>query len=273
MSGFGDLPFGDSPFGGAGIGGGPFEATLEPDATPPRVRLDITTSATSVTIWRVAQDGIKTLVRTSDGGPLPVSGGSAFIYDPEAPYGVPVSYVTDTGMRSDTVVLDVPDVWLVHPQVPSRSMPIRVSAVSDRTAPANLSVRYPLGRQFPIVASDGRRKAATYTLTLFTADAGELAALTALLDDLSPLLLNVPASRGWVGHGTEYVAVGDLTGSIPGVRVNSSARTWSLPCSVVDRPAGGSQAFVTYGYLYAQLPTYGDWKASGKTYGQLFDPE
>jgi hypothetical protein len=273
MAGFGNAPFGTSPFGIGGTGTAPLVATVQLDATPPRVRLDVTSSATSVTIYRVATDGTKTVVRTSDGGPLSVSGGSAFLYDPEPPYGKQVYYVTDSGARSETVVVDVDDIWLTHPAVPSRSCKVRVAEISDRQAAANQSTRYPLGRKYPIVASDGKRKAATYTLTLKTETADELAALERLLDDLSPLLLNIPAGMGWIGTGTEYVACGDLALANPTEYAGDGYREWSLPCSVVDRPAGGSQAFVTYDYLYALYPTYNDWKATGKTYNQLFDPD
>ena len=248
-------------------------ATPQPDATPPRIRLDITTDQTSLTVYRVAADGSTVAVRTYDGGPLTVTGGSTFLYDPEAPQGEPVSYTTDdpatTG--SATVTVDSGQVWLTHPNAPSRSVPVRVSAVSDRTAPANQSVRYPLGRQFPIVANDGQRKAPAYTLTVLTSGDGDAAALEALLNDLSTLLLNVPASRGWVGMGTEYVSVGDLAVSNPGRVVTSVNRLWDLPCTVTDRPSGGSMAFNTYGTSKTLYATYAARKAAHATYGAAFD--
>jgi hypothetical protein len=248
-------------------------ATAEPTATPPRVRLDLTTNKTSLTVYRVALDGTKTPVRTYDGGPLPVSGSTALLYDPEAFFGQPYTYTTDdtatTASASVTVNSDVP--WLVHPGVPTRSMPVEIADMSDRQAPANQSVRYPLNRRFPIVANDGQRKADSYTLTLRTTGQVELEALQELLDDLSVLLLNVPADPTWVDLSSEYVAVGDLARANPGRYVQFDKRLWSLPCSVTDRPAGGSQAFNTYAKSTALYATYSARLAAHATYGAAFD--
>lgn len=269
--GFGQQAFGTSPFGTGGPAFSPLMATPEPNSVPPRIRLDVTTSASWVTIYRVSADGTKSVVRTYDGGPLPVPGASTFIYDPEPPYQEPITYITDTGLSSGAVILDVPNVWLVHPAVPARSVQLDLVSVSDRTSVANLSVRYPLGRSFPIVAGDGVRKAPSYTLVLRTSGAAAAAALDAILADLSPLLLNVPASSGWIDPARNYIAAGDLTRSNPGVKGYVTDRYWSLPCSVVDRPAGGTQAFNTYGYSKSLYPTYAARKAAAATYGAAFD--
>lgn len=248
-------------------------ATAEPTATPPRVRLDITTNKTSLTVYRVAADGSKTPVRTYDGGPLPLAGTTAVLYDPEALFGKAYTYTTDdtatTASASVTVSASVP--WLVHPGVPTRSVPVEIADMSDRQAPANQSVRYPLNRRYPIVANDGQRKADSYTLTLRTDGQDELDALADLLDDLSPLLLNVPNDPTWVDLSSEYIAVGDLTRANPGGFVQFEKRTWSLPCSVVDRPAGGSQAFNTYAMSKALYATYADRYAAHATYGAAFN--
>lgn len=248
-------------------------ATAEPTATPPRVRLNITTNKTSLTIYRVAVDGSKTPVRTYDGGPLPVSGSTALLYDPEALFGQAYTYTTDdtstTASGAVTVNSDVP--WLVHPGVPTRSVPVEIADMSDRQAPASQSVRWPLGRRFPIVANDGQRKADTYTLTLRTNGQDELTALQALLDDLSVLLLNVPDDPEWVDLSSEYVAVGDLSRANPGGFVQFDKRLWSLPCSVTGRPSGGSQAFNTYAKSTGLYATYATRLAAHATYGAAFD--
>jgi hypothetical protein len=130
-----------------------------------------------------------------------------------------------------------------------------------------------LGRRFPIVANDGVRKADTYTLVVRTTGQPELTALKALLADLSTLLLSVPADGGWIDLSTEYVTVGDLTRANRGGFVQYEHREWSLPCAVADRPTGGTQAFITYGYSHNLYPAYGDRKAAHATYGEAFDPE
>lgn len=248
-------------------------ATVEPAATPPRVRLDVTTTSTSITLYRVAQDGTQTAVRSYDGGPFPVTAGTLVAYDPEAPAGLPVSYTADgTGVTGSAVVTVTSDrVWLSHPGVPSRSQPVTVAKLSERSYEANQSVRYPLGRRFPIAASDGKRKAAAYDLTIRTTTLDDMGAIELLLDDLCPLLLNVPADKGW-GQVAEYVAVGKVTAGRIVQWGPQPMREWLLPCSVVDRPPGGSQVDNTYGASLALYPTYADRYAAQATYGQAYDP-
>lgn len=250
-------------------------ATAEPTAIPPRVRLDVTTSATSIALYRVAVDGTRTPVRSYDGGPFPVTAGTLVAYDPEVPFDLPVTYTADgsgvTGSAAVTVTDAASRAWLVHPGVPSRSSVVALRALSARSYDANLSVRYPLARRYPIAASDGRRKAATYEMTLITETLADLGPLELLLNDLSPLLLNVPGSLGF-GQPAEYVSVGKVTcgrlvqvGDIP-------YREWTLSCSVVARPPGGSQVDNTYGKSLSLYATYAARYAAQSTYGLAFDP-
>lgn len=248
-------------------------ATAEPGATPPRVRLDVTTNQSTITLYRVAQDGTRTPVRSYDGGPFPVSGGTLVAYDSEVPLGLPFTYTADgTGVtNSGTVTVDDDRVWLQHPGIPSRSQIVELRGLSARSYEADVAVRYPLGRQFPISASDGQRKAATYEMTLITESVADMGPLEELLDDLSPLLLNVPPVLG-LAQPSEYVSVGRVTvgrlvqiGDVP-------HREWSLPCSVVARPPGGSQVDNTYAKSLALYPTYGARYAAHATYGLAFDP-
>jgi hypothetical protein len=247
-------------------------ATTEPTATPPRVRLNITTDQTTLTLYRVAADGTKTVVRSYDGGPFPVSGTALVAYDPEAPFGLPVSYTADgSGVtNSGVVTLTVDQGWLTHPGVPTRSRSITVRSWGERSYAANQSVRYPLGRKYPIVASDGRRKAAVYDLTVLTSTLADMGDLESMLDDLAPLLLQIPSSKGW-GLVSEYVAVGDVKqGRI--VRIAAEPmREWTLPCSVVARPPGGSQVYNTYAKSTALYATYAARKAAHTTYGAAFN--
>lgn len=247
-------------------------ATAEPTATPPRVRLNVTTNQATITLYRVAQDGTKTVVRSYDGGPFPVSAGTLVAYDPEAPVGLPVSYTADgAGVTNSSVVtVTTTDVWFTHPGVPSRSQIVELASLSPRVSDANQSVRYPLGRKYPIVASDGVRKAPSYEVKVLTDSLAELGALDALLADLSPLLLQVPPSLEW-GQASEYVTVGQVSmgrlvqiGDVPW-------REWTLPCSVVARPPGGSQVYNTYARSKSLYTTYGARKAAHATYGAAFN--
>ena len=243
---------GTDPWPGPDSGGGPFTITLtpEPDATPPRVRIDVTdlTSAlTSVTVRRLDPDGRYRKVRTSDDGPLVLEAGAATLYDYEAPYGQLVTYTTDAaGSPSVTTTLDVADIWLIHLQVPARSVLVpKVSDLGNRSYDLDVGVFPILEREFPLTATAGARQAASGTLTVGTFTLAELQALKDVLADGSVLLLNVPQSLGW-GFPTSYL-------QFFGVDENRvidygpwQHRDWPLPYQTVDRPAGGTQAGVSW---------------------------
>lgn len=276
MSGFGDQPFGTSPFGTGGPGtggGGPLVATVEADHVPPRVRLDVTdtTGLQSVTITRLDPDSVYRKVRTSDDQPLPLSGGQATVYDYEAPPGYPLTYSTDqTGTPTATVTVDTDVPWLVHLGVPSRSVTISLRAGSndEEIWDIDQGVFAVLERSDPIVATAGARLLPSSTLILSVESAGELAAMRLLLSDGSPLLLSVPPSLD-VGLSTCYIAVGQVKPQRPANSPGtSSLRDLELPYQQISRPAGGTQAWITWAdvatrsgddYTAAAGSTYATW--------------
>ena len=247
-------------------------ATPEPAATPPRVRLNVTTDQSTLVLYRVAQDGTKTVVRSYDGGPFPVPGTTLLTYDVEAPLGLPVSYTADgSGVTNSAVVtLSGSTVWLTHVGVPARSRAITVKSFGERQDPVEQSVRYPLNRKFPVVASDGRRKAPTYEMTVLTRTLTEVSDIEAILDDLTPLLLQVPASKGW-GVVSEYVNVGPAAQRRLTPFAGNPDRDWALALAVVARPIGGAQTDNTYAKSFAAYPTYAARFAAAPTYGQAFN--
>lgn len=247
-------------------------ATIEPSATPPRIRLDVTTNQSTLVLYRVAADGTKTVVRSYDGGPFPVPGTSLLAYDSEAPIGLPVSYTADgAGVTNSAVVtLTGSSVWLTHVGVPTRSRSIMVGEFGPRAFSAQQAVRYPLGRKYPVVVSDGRRKAPQYDLTVLTRSLTEAADFEALLDDLTPLLLRVPAAKGW-GVVSEYVTVDTASQRRLARFPGHPDREWSLSLSVVSRPVGGAQADNTYAKSFAAYPIYAARFAAHATYGQAFN--
>jgi hypothetical protein len=226
------------------------EASTGPQ-DPPRIRLGVTDTGTpaltAVTVTRNNPDGTTTPVRTFDGNPLTLTTSGTdrvgLVFDYEAPLGQPVTYSTveNPATVSAPVTLDDPQVWLIHPGVPSLSQPVRVWRIGERVRPVAQGVHRPLGARHPVVRSDGQRKAPAYVLTLATDTEQQRAAIDSLCDDAGVLLLNVPAGKGW-GIGAEYVAVGDLTETRDVDYGARQRRFWSLPCTVVDRPVGGSQA-------------------------------
>jgi hypothetical protein len=251
-------------------------ATVEADSVPPRVRLDVTDIGSpnlfAVTVTRLDPDGRTVPVRTTDGNPLPLITSGAnrvgLLYDYEMPYGSAVSYSTveSPTTTSVEVVVDELRAWLIHPGVPVLSMPITVQRLGERKRGVQRGLLYPMGRATPIVQTTGVRQAAEYNLSILTFTDQEYRGLDALLADAGPLLLNVPALKGW-GFAAEYVAVGDVTESRLSRIASEPSRTWDLNCTVVDRPAGGSQSersyvdlltFASYADLLVAYPTYLD---------------
>jgi hypothetical protein len=237
-------------------------ATVDTVNVPARVRLDIadvgSPAFTTVTVTRHNPDGTVSPVRTTDGNPVPMSGGAGLVYDYEAPYGAAVTYSTLETPANVTTPVTVPasQVWLIHPGVPSLSLPIRLGRGSfmSRVRAASQAVFKVLGRSTPLVYTDGARKSIASTLVALVQSAGQLAAMEALLADTSVLLLNVPTTLGY-NFPTCYVSIGDVT-EVPTTEL--VAETWltlSMPFTVVDRPAGGTQAARTLADLavYATL--------------------
>ena len=246
--------------------------TVELSNVPPRVRLDVAASAgeTSTTVLRNDPDGQQRTVRTNDGNPLALTGGTGLLYDYEAPFGQLVGYTSleSPGTVSAGVSVDETRAWFIHPGIPSLSQPIVASAVGDRSRRVVRGVFYPMGRKYPVVQTDGQRKAAEYTLTLLTDTHPDRQEFEDLFDDAGVLLLNVPVSKGW-GIGAEYVSIGDLTEHRVTRWVGQSDRTWELPLIVVDQPVGGSQAQRTFNDVLADYATFSAVRAAYPTFAAL----
>lgn len=251
--------------------------TVELSNVPPRVRLDVTDTGTpnlfAATVTRLDPDGVQRPVRTTDGNPLTLSTSGSnrvgLVYDYEAPYGQAVTYSTleSPGTVSAAVTVDETRPWLVHPGIPALSLPIRVGTLGSRSRKVQRGVHFPMGRKFPVVVTDGSRKAAEYQLTLVSLDDAESAALEELLDDAAPLLLNVPVAKGW-RLTFEYVAVGDVEEERPSRIASESLRSWVLLLTVIDRPAGGTQAQRTYVDLLS-FGSYADLQAAYADYSAV----
>lgn len=245
--------------------------TVEASAVPPRIRLNVTASAgeTSTTITRLNPDGSLGTVRTTDGAPLPISGGVALVYDYEAPYSVPVSYssLESPATSSGQVTLGVGQVWLVHPGVPSLSMPVdfRAGSLDEETWDVNQGSHWPMGRDTPVVQTDGARRAPASSVTVAIDSAADLAALRAVTADAAVLLLNIPADMG-LQFDTCYVAIGAIKNKRVTDIGGDPYRAVELPIQVTDAPVGGTQAQRTYVDVLAGFATYAAVSAKYPTY-------
>jgi hypothetical protein len=249
-------------------------ATVEPAAWPPRIKVDVTDTGTpnlfAATVVRLDPDGQRRPVRTADGNPLTlVTSGTdrvGTVYDSEAPYGAAVSYSTQESPATVSAEVTIPEtqVWLVNPGAPSLSMPITVASLGPLTRRVTRGVYYPMGREFPVVQTDGRRKAPEWVLQVKTSTLDELDDLLGLVSDSSVLLLNVPASLNW-GVETSYVSIGDAEEERLVDYAAEPRRYLNLPLTVVDRPVGGTQAARTL----ADLMTYSSLAALNAAYPTL----
>jgi hypothetical protein len=244
-------------------------ATPEPDYSPPRVRIDITDTrtvpVTSLTITRQDADGRSYPVRTSDGGPLAVSGGVATVWDYEVPFGTTVTYSTDvTGGPTVDTILDPPDVWLVHPGVPSLSVPLLVTTLPTRTRSTGRTLYQILGREDPIPVSSGARATAAAAMGVRTVTEAQRQALDLLCDDDAVLLLNIPPAKRW-GWASCYISIGDITETRTVNYGRFPYREWQLPIQEVARPGGGTQAAITWNTVAAQYATWQDIVDAGIT--------
>jgi hypothetical protein len=237
--------------------------TPDPTNDPPRMIIQVTyTGQTLASVVRNDPDGTSTPVRLGD--PVTLDGsGQAVLLDYESWFESDTTYTATTAagsISSSTVSLDVATIWLRHPGVPALSLQIDFQGEGDPVRPVVQSVFEPLGRFTPIVVSDGQRKSKRGDITIRTANDGEHGALVALLDDVTPLLLDVPPSKGFGADLVhQYLAIGDLTQKrrVEGYYLDTH-RVWTAPYIVVGRPAGGIQSQRTYGTLVNDFATYQD---------------
>ncbi len=249
-----------------------FVATPQPDNNPPRTMLELEyTGQTEATISRLDPDGNTRPVRLGD--PATLTSGVWVGYDYESWFGEESTYTATTAGGSLTagpVILDVDQIWLRHPGVPSLSMAVDFQGEGEPVRPVTQAVIEPIGRREPIVVTDGRRRSKRGELTLRTETLEELAALVAILDDASVLLLSLPAGLGYGMDGNQYLSLGDLREArFQPDYYPHPWRIWTLPYIVVGRPAGGLQSERTYSDLLAAHATYLQMRSAYPSYLDL----
>jgi len=154
--------------------------------------------------------------------------------------------------------------------VPSLSTPVEpVGPLEERVRAVTQAVMQPLGRRYPIVVTDGRRKSISSSLSLRTRTPAEASALAAIADDATPLLIDVPAHLG-LGITHEYIALGDLRERA--FMPDYGPDPWRIFVAsyvVVGRPAGGLQAQRTYGDVLAAHASYQELLDTYDSYADL----
>ncbi|WP_442803666.1 hypothetical protein OG411_30085 [Streptomyces pseudogriseolus] len=197
-----------------------------------------------VTVYRVAQDGTRTLVRGT-GGLIDrqiLTSDLLVVEDHEAPMGVPVYYWVEVydvgGSRSTrssstiTLTLDVNEAWLKDPGNPQRNLRVLVEKAPDWQRPIEQSGHVVRGRRNKVVLS-GRRQGLEGELAVWTRSDDERRALHLLLDSGRTLLWQAMPGMGVTDM---YVSVGQISETRVSRLAQEVWRAWSLPMTEQDMP-------------------------------------
>jgi hypothetical protein len=204
------------------------------------------TVGSTITVWRVSEDGARTLVRGVNGliDAESVLTDVLVVEDHEAPLGRPVSYYAEarnasnvvvSTRTSSTVTLDPGDEqygWLKDPGYPTRNIHLMIAQAPDWQRAITQTVHRVRGATMPVVLSDVRG-GLEGDLTVYTQTDDERAALHWLLDPGSVLLWQ--AAPGY-GVDDVYVSVGQVTEARSGGPAQDPWRTWTLPLTQVAQP-------------------------------------
>lgn len=199
-----------------------------------------------------------------------VSGGVISGYDYEMPLSIasdmqPITYSAYDGsalVTSSSVTVVVPDCasMLRAPGLPALDVDIEVIHKPEVEYPADMVVLTPLGRETGIPLS-GALSAGRFDLAVRTRTELQAVALMSLLRVSRPTVLAIiPGTR----LRRQYVATGTVQ-EAPFMPFRSQSpedggdwSEWTIPCTVVDRPAGRVFGDPTASYQAGldQYPTY-----------------
>lgn len=225
-----------------------------------------------ITLWRVLEDGSRTLVRGPSGliDSQLVTSEVMVIEDYEAPLGVPFYYsaearnasnVVVSNRGSDYVTLDPGDInycWLKDPGNPQRNIRLMIARAPDWQRPIQQAEYRVKGRKNPVIHSDVRA-GLEGDLVVYTQSDDERDRLHWLLDSGHVLLWQVAPG---LGETDVYVSVGQVALPRPGGVASDPWRTWTLPLKVVDMP-------VTVGVVGSAGRTWQDILTENATWADL----
>jgi hypothetical protein len=242
---------------------------------PPRVSLAVTWTdvpvPAQVRVRRLDPDGVNRVVRSAD--PLTLSAGLGSAFDYEAPFDAAVTYSvesldasTSVSQTGTTTLAGNGEIWAIHPGLPELSERLEVLDFPSWTRPISQGVFAPVGRKFPVVASQAR-SGEVGTMRVYTPSPTRHADLLRLLDFGIPVLVkgSVVAER----FGSRWVAVGDVleepVDDGPGSPLTGFV-VWTLPLVVVDAPSGSAVAAWSYANSNATFVSYSDAMTKAPTY-------
>jgi hypothetical protein len=247
------------------------ETVVHDDDAYITVTLRELTADQTITVWRVAENGDRTLVRGANGlieDEVLVSD-VLVIEDYEAPLGRPLHYYAEarnsggvvTATRaSSTISLDPGDVqygWLKDPGNPQRNCRVMIARAPDWQRPISQAEHRVRARRNSVVYSDVRG-GLEGDLVVYTLTDDEREQLNWLLDSGNVLLWQVAPG---MGEDDMYVAVGQSSAPRSGGVATEEIRTWTLPLKQVDNPTTvgvAGSAGRTWQDILTEFATWGD---------------
>lgn len=225
----------------------------------------------TMSVWRVAQDGTRTLVRGPDGllDGVAVTTETLVVEDYEAPLGVAFTYYEEvsssgTVYRTDIwepdAAIAVPDgnvAWLKDPGNPQRNTQVMVQVGPDWQRPIDQASYVVKGRRNKVVLS-GVRNGREGDLTIWTRSDDERAALNWLLDSGNVLLWQAAPGMGVTDM---YVTAGQTTEARVGGTAREPWRSWTIPLIEADMPVTtgvNGSAGRTWQDVLTEFDTWGD---------------
>lgn len=234
-----------------------------------------------LTVYRVTQDGARTLVRGTAGliSRQTIDSDLMIIEDHEAPLNTPVYYrieiyppgsLSASGRISDTVTLTLADVnacWLKDPSNPQRNLQVLVAKAPDWQRPIEQTAVVVRGRRNKVVLS-GRRQGLEGDLAIVTRSDGERAGLHLLLDSGNVLLWQAVPGMGVTDM---YVNVAQITEARMGSLAQDVWRQWTLPLTESDMPTAAGVNGAAGRTWQDVLTVYDDWQGVRDTYATWED--
>lgn len=245
---------------------------------PPGVTVTITAAAniTSLALYRSA-NGVKTLtsVQPRTGATTAQATDYQLPWDTDVTYSA--TYSTGSGNITDTAApinVSATGGWMIHPVFPLLSVPLTgvdiwtISVETASRAATASTLHNIVGSRYPVVVTSGPRQADTLTITLGAGTPEAEAAIWAVIDDLTPLLIRYPVSMG-TSFDEGFYAVGDVTADRLGAAAGEPFRLFTLPITRVGTPAVTQQLAWDYPTLTASFADYGSLTAAFADYGSV----
>ena len=204
------------------------------------------TAGQLISLYRVTQDGTRTLIRGQNGliDRDPIATDILIVEDHEAPLNTVIYYYVElytaagvlaSTRNSSTLSIDLADInmaWLKDPGYPTRNLQVTVQRAPDWQRPIEQAAFVVRGRRNKIVLS-GARQGLEGEVAIFTRTDQERTALHQLLSSGNVLLWQaVPG----MGVADMYVNVGAVTEARLGGLAQEPWRVWTLPLTEADMP-------------------------------------